>query len=133
MRLALLHVILIGLIFFSLSSSAQAQNIDRHYFEGCNAKNIVSLQEGMSQRKARKLCGGHEFPALESVRNGFHFTLDEKHLIAITIPGWIPKPDQKIDFFCSRELVVLAYYDERKNIKHLTKLPLPQPAAQSKP
>ena len=95
----------------------------RHYFEQCNSNNISSIQEKMSRDKVIELCGGVEFPAFETVRNGFVFSIDEKRSGSITIPGWMPGNNQKIDFLCSKELVVLVYYDDHNQATHLTKLP----------
>ena|SRR3989338_10228668 len=95
----------------------------RHYFEQCNPQNISNIKEKMTRDEVLGLCGGVEFPAFETIRNGFVFSIDEKRSASITIPGWAPGHNQKIDFLCSKELIVLVYYNDENQVTHITRLP----------
>ncbi len=78
----------------------------------------------MSLNDVRKACGGIEFPGQESVKHGgFQFAVDDKRSAAITVGDWLPKSSQKIDILCSRELIVLSFYDEKGQVIHVTRIP----------
>lgn len=99
---------------------------DRHYFERCTTSAIAELKQGVTREEARKACRGFEFPAAESIRKGFVFAVDKKRSATVTIPGWLPAADQSIDFFCSKEIVVMVYYNKEGAAEYVTRFPMHQ-------
>lgn len=109
----------------SLLAAKDAQP-DRHYFERCTTEGIAGLKQGVTRVEARKACRGFEFPAAESIQKGFVFAVDKKRTANVTIPGWLPAADQSIDFFCSKEVVVMVYYDKKGIAEYVTRFPMHQ-------
>lgn len=113
-------------LFLSTAAAGKENAPDRHYFERCTTQGIVKIAQGMTRQEARKACAGFEFPASESLDKGFVFTVDAKKTATARIPGWLPSGDQKIDFFCSRQVVVMAYYNKEDVVEFVTRFPMHQ-------
>lgn len=99
---------------------------DRHYFERCTVSAIANVKQGMTREEVRRACNGFEFIASESINKGFVFTADSKRIAKVTIPGWLPAEDQKIDFLCSKQIVVMAYYNKENIVEYVTRFPMHQ-------
>ena len=120
-----------GVFFLALTAAvsgqlwaAKEEHPDRRYFERCSTAGIVKIKQGMSRAEARGACSGFEFPASESLEKGFVFAADSKRSASVRIPGWLPARDQRIDFFCSRQVVVMAYYSADGLVDYVTRFPL---------
>lgn len=107
-------------------AEAKDNKPDRHYFERCTTESIAGLKQGATREEARKACRGFEFPAAESIQKGFVFAVDKKRTANVTIPGWLPAADQSIDFFCSKEIVVMVYYNKEGVAEYVTRFPMHQ-------
>lgn len=86
----------------------------RHYFQHCKGDNFSKIIKGMSKSDIRALCGGHEFPAFETVRHGFCFALNDARSSFYTFNGWMPKMSVNYDFFVSdTDLLLYVRYDHQ--------------------
>lgn len=104
-----------------INSSQQA----RHYFQNCKGKNFSKIKKGMSKNDIRALCAGHEYPAFETVKNGFCFALNDARSNFYTFVGWMPKMEVSYDFFVSdTDSLLYVRYDQQGNAKTVEGYPI---------